>query len=166
MAGQALSVTEKLGGAPHSKASLRLWLRLLSATTLIEKRIRLKVSSEFASTLPRFDVLSALFRHPAGLTMGELSKQLLVSNGNVTGVVSKLVDDGLVERTRSSADGRTYFARLTPDGHKAFQRMARIHESWINDVFGALDAAEIEQLTELLARVIVSAQASAQGDSP
>ena len=165
MPGRSIHVMEKLGGAPQTKSSLRLWLRLLSATTLIEKSIRLKLSSEFASTLPRFDVLSALFRHPAGLTMGELSKQLLVSNGNVTGVVSKLVEDGLVQRTRSSADGRTYFARLTPGGHKAFQRMARVHEGWVNDVFAAMEPAEIEQLMALLARVIVSAQESAQGDS-
>ena len=85
---------DKLGGAPHSKLSLRLWLRLLSCSTIIEKRIRARLDEEFGTTLPRFDVLSALDRHAEGLTMGQLSEYIMVSNGNVTAVVNRLLDDG------------------------------------------------------------------------
>ncbi len=158
MSEKVVQLMEKFGGAPHSKRSLRLWLRLLSCTTLIEKRLRNNLTTQFDSTLPRFDILAALTRNPAGLTMGELSRQLLVSNGNVTGVVGKLVDDGLVERTRSPSDGRTFFVRLTRKGHRAFKEMARAHEAWIDEAFADLGNDEIDQLTDLLARVIMSAR--------
>ncbi len=160
MADQAGSMWEKLGGAPHSKMSLRLWLRMLSCTTLVEKRLRLRLGNVFGSTLPRFDILAVLSRHQAGLTMGELSKKLLVSNGNVTGVVSKLVDERMVERTQSPVDKRTYFVRLTPKGSQSFKQMARTHEQWIDEVFTELTNDEIEQLLELLGKVLASAQKS------
>ena len=92
--GPATTYRDKLGGAPHSKRSLRLWLKLLSCTMIVEKRIRARLDSEFATTLPRFDVLAALERHPEGLTMGQLSRFMMVSNGNVTAVVNRLLEDG------------------------------------------------------------------------
>ena len=94
----AVQYSDKLGGAPHSKRSLRLWLRLLSCSTVVEKRIRALLEEEFDSTLPRFELLAALERHPEGLRMTELSSSMMVSNGNVTGVVSRLIRDRLVSR--------------------------------------------------------------------
>lgn len=150
------SFAEKLGGAPHSKQSLRLWLRLLSCSMIVEKRIRVRLEEQFGTTLPRFDVLAALERAPDGLTMSQLSAALLVSNGNVTGVVARLIEDRLVVRTTESEDRRVATVRLTRKGKEAFQRMARVHEEWIDWMFAGLDDAQIEQLMTLLAHMRLS----------
>ncbi|MBK5912552.1 MarR family transcriptional regulator [Rhodothalassium salexigens] len=146
MATNEAEMQEKLGGAPQSKQALRLWLRLLTCTTLIENRIRNQLRAEFDTTLPRFDVLAALDRYPDGLTMGELSRCLMVSNGNVTGVVNRLVTDGLVSRTASPADRRTHFVRLTDKGQEDFKRMAEVHHGWVESMFSGIDAADADQL--------------------
>ena len=91
--------SDRLGGAPHSKQSLRLWLKLLSCAMVVEKRLRARLDEDFDTTLPRFDVLAALERHAEGLKMSALSESLMVSNGNVTGVVTRLIEDGFVTRT-------------------------------------------------------------------
>jgi DNA-binding MarR family transcriptional regulator len=144
---------EKLGGSPHSKASLRLWLRLLSCSMIIERRIRTRLEEGFATTLPRFDVLAALEREPDGLTMSQLSAALLVSNGNVTGIVTRLIEELLVVRTVESDDRRIATIRLTRKGREAFQKMARGHEKWIDKMFAGLTDAQMEQLLKLLATV-------------
>ena len=144
---------EKLGGAPHSKTSLRLWLRLLSCSMIIERRIRTKLEEEFETTLPRFDVMAALEREPDGLTMSQLSTALLVSNGNVTGIVNRLIDELLVVRTLESDDRRIATVRLTKKGRDAFQKMARGHEAWVDKLFAGLTEAQMEQLMKLLAVV-------------
>lgn len=145
--------SEKWGGAPHSKQSLRLWLRLLSCSMIIEKRIRVRLEQEFAMTLPRFDVLAALEREPDGLTMSQLSAAMMVSNGNVTGVVSRLIDESLVIRTTESDDKRVATVRLTRKGREAFHRLAHVHEEWIDHMFADLNETQIEQLLKLLGSV-------------
>lgn len=144
---------EKLGGAPHSKTSLRLWLRLLSCSIIIERRIRTLFEADFKSTLPRFDVLAALEREPDGLTMSQLSAALLVSNGNVTGIVSRLIEETLVIRTLESEDRRIATVRLTRKGRELFHRMARAHEKWIDAMFADMSDEQMAQLMKLLASV-------------
>jgi DNA-binding MarR family transcriptional regulator len=144
---------DKLSGAPHSKQSLRLWLRLLSCSTIIEKRIRAKLEAEYHSTLPRFDVLSALERHPEGLTMGQLSRAIMVSNGNVTAVVNRLLADSWVARTSERADRRVATVRLTRKGRQTFLKMAAEHERWIDRMFADLSDARIDELMELLSEM-------------
>lgn len=152
--------SEKLGGAPHSKQSLRLWLRLLSCSMIVEKRIRLLLEEQFGTTLPRFDAMAALERAPDGLTMSELSAAMMVSNGNVTGVVSRLLDEMLVVRTSESSDKRVATVRLTRKGREAFQKMARAHEEWIDRMLADLSDAQIDQLMKLLAGMRHSIQAN------
>jgi DNA-binding MarR family transcriptional regulator len=144
---------EKLGGSPHSRTSLRLWLRLLSCSMIIERRIRARLEEEFETTLPRFDVLAALEREPDGLTMSQLSAALLVSNGNVTGIVNRLIEELLVVRTLESDDRRIATVRLTRKGRDAFHRMARAHEQWVDKMFAGLSEPQMEQLMKLLAAV-------------
>ncbi|MET0534183.1 MAG: MarR family transcriptional regulator [Steroidobacter sp.] len=145
--------TEKLGGAPHSKSSLRLWLRLLSCSMIIERRIRVRLEEDFQTTLPRFDVMAALEREPDGLTMSQLSAALLVSNGNVTGIVNRLIEELLVVRTVESGDRRIATVRLTRKGRETFQRMARSHEKWVDKMFAGVSDAQMAQLMKLLAGV-------------
>jgi DNA-binding MarR family transcriptional regulator len=142
---------DKLGGAPHSKSSLRLWLRLLSCTLIVEKRIRQRLKDEFGTTLPRFDVMSALNRSADGLTMSQLSQQIMVSNGNVTGVVSRLIEDGLVLGKTLASDRRVMRVTLTRKGREQFQRMAAVHERWIDQTFSDLSDCEIAELMDRLA---------------
>lgn len=149
-------VTEKFGGAPQSKQSLRLWLRLLSCSMIIEKRIRLKLSEDFGTTLPRFDVLAALQRNPAGLKMGELSNWLLVSNGNVTVIVERLIEEGFVKRTQDEADRRIQRVSLTPLGRRRFAAMAVRHEAWIEHMMGELKAADVDALLDALEKLKTS----------
>ena len=143
---------DRLGGAPDGKRSLRLWLRLLTCATTIEQTISQRLRDEFGSTLPRFDMLSALDRAgEAGLTMGEVSRMLMVSNGNVTGLAARLKTDGLIE-AMAAADRRVQRVRLTPTGQTRFTTMARAHERWIEALFADLTSAEADDLTRLLER--------------
>jgi DNA-binding MarR family transcriptional regulator len=133
--------------------ALRLWLRLLTCTNLVEGAIRSELRQSFDCTLPRFDLMAQLERHPEGLRMGELSRRLMVTGGNVTGITDQLVKEGLVTREAPPDDRRAFVVRLTPTGSKSFQRMAQAHEAWIVGLFGALSATERRQLYSLLAKL-------------
>ena len=143
-----------------SKQSLRLWLRLLSCTNAIEKKARAMLNARFGTTLPRFDVMAALDREPNGLTMSGLSELLLVSNGNVTAIVARLVEDGLVTRTRDKADRRVLRVKLTAKGRRDFRGFALAHEAWIDRLLGDLADGEINQLLGGLGRVKASIERS------
>ena len=138
------------GAEAASKARLRLWLRLLKATRAIEGELRERLRAEHGSTLPRFDVLSALQRNPAGLRMSALSVALRVSNGNVTGIVERLAAEGLVERRAVEGDRRAFEVRLTAAGAEAFAAMAAAHEGWIDRRLSSLSAEEAETLSRRL----------------
>lgn len=139
---------------------LRLWLRLLTCTLMIENEVRSRLRGAFDVTLPRFDLMAQLDKAPDGLTMGELSRRLMVSNGNVTGITDRLVNERLVAREPSPTDRRTAFVRLTPEGHKAFQAMAHRHEAWIADFFDGMTADEIRELMRLLGKAKQSVRES------
>ena len=134
---------------PHAKQSLRVWIRMLRATTLIEKRIRSYLKGEFDSTLPRFDVLAALSREQAWVTMSELTAHLLVSNGNVTGLVNRLVEDGLIARQVDPEDRRSQLVMLSPAGRAAFRDMAAAHEGLVDSFFAQLSDEEMAALLRL-----------------
>ena len=138
------------GIEPASKERLRLWIRLLRATRSIEAELRERLRVEFDTTLPRFDVMAALYRSPDGMLMSDLSRFLLVSNGNVTGIVDRLVADGLVERTRRNGDRRTSVARLTETGIAEFEELAAAHEAWIGELLGGVSAKDTRQLGAML----------------
>lgn len=133
-----------------TKARLRLWIRMLRLTRAIESELRENLRTEFSATLPRFDVMAALYRFPRGMILSELSRYLMVSNGNVTGIVNRLVSDGLVERTRRDGDRRTSVVRLSEHGTASFESMARAHESWVSDIFANLTPGEAETLAARL----------------
>ncbi len=136
----------------HAQA-LRLWLRLLTCTQLIERRVRSGLRDSFQTTLPRFDLMAQLERHPEGLKMKELSHRLMVTGGNVTGITDQLVAEGLVERVSVESDRRAFLVRLTDAGRNAFEAMAVEHEQWIVQAFEGLSARELEQLHKLLGKV-------------
>jgi DNA-binding MarR family transcriptional regulator len=128
---QAPILLEKHDGALDERSSVKLWLRLLSCTMAIEKELQRRLG-EHGATLPRFDVLAALDRAADGLTMGALSRALLVSNGNVTGLVRKLASDGLVVIETDPADRRSFIVRLTERGSDEFVKLAQQHSYWID----------------------------------
>jgi DNA-binding MarR family transcriptional regulator len=130
-----------------SKARLRLWIRLLRASRLIESVARERLKSQFNATLPRFDVMAALFRQPDGMLMSEISRFLMVSNGNVTGIVDRLVSDGFVVRSQRNGDRRTSFINLTRKGRSAFAEMAAAHEKWVDELLGGVSARDADQLS-------------------
>jgi DNA-binding MarR family transcriptional regulator len=132
--------------------ALRVWLRLLTCTQLIERQVRDSLRTGFATTLPRFDLMSQLERHPEGLKMNELSRRMMVSGGNVTGITDQLVKEGLVERLAEPADRRAFRVRLTAAGGKAFAEMARGHEAWVVGLFSGLTLKEQRDLFRLLAK--------------
>jgi DNA-binding MarR family transcriptional regulator len=132
---------------------LRLWLRLLTCTQLIETRVRSNLREQFNTTLPRFDLMSQLERELTGMLMKDLSKRMMVTGGNVTGITDQLVAEGLVERNDVEGDRRAYRVCLTARGRKAFAAMAREHEQWIVDAFASLSSAERATLAKLLGRL-------------
>lgn len=129
---------------------LRLWLRLLGCTVKIENILQRRLRKEFATSLPRFDVLAQLERFPDGLTMSELSRRLMVSNGAITGLVDKLMSEGLVQRKGDPADRRAVIVRLTPKGRATFLRMARRHEEWVVSILGELTGTAQSELLQNL----------------
>ncbi len=133
--------------------ALRLWLRLLTCTNLIEGQIRSRLRESFATTLPRFDLAAQLDRESEGLKMGELSRRLMVTGGNVTGLVDQLEQDGHVERVDDPSDRRAIRIRLTDAGRANFAHMAREHELWVIELFGGLSANERQTLFKLLKRL-------------
>src|SRR2546423_921 len=140
------------------EAELRLWLRLLTCTALIEGEVRRRLRDGFDVTLPRFDLMAQLDKAPNGMTLGELSKRMMVSNGNVTGLAERLVEQGLLDRRASPNDRRAQIVSLTPEGRRVFRTMARTHEDWIAEIFAGLGAGEIETLMNLLAKAKASAR--------
>lgn len=133
-----------------AKDRLRLWLRLLKVVRGIEGHVRDNLRREFETTLPRFDVLSALSRHPAGLKMSQLSEVLRVSNGNVTGIADRLGEEGLVERVPVPGDRRAMILRITPQGQRQFTAQAAAHEGWINDMLCDVTASEARAMAARL----------------
>ncbi|HYD98111.1 MAG TPA: MarR family transcriptional regulator [Alphaproteobacteria bacterium] len=158
-----LRLADEWPGRPPGKAELRLWLRLLSAAGLIESRIRARLRAEFEVTLPQFDLLAALERARGPLTMSALSERLMVSGGNVTGIVERLRADGWLDRRPAPEDRRVQHVALTESGRARFAAMAAAHEGWLRELFGGLSAGEAEELMRLLGRVKQSVERSEGG---
>jgi len=137
--------------------ALRIWLRLLTCTQLIERKVRSRLREGFATTLPRFDLMAQLERHPEGLKMNELSRLLMVTGGNVTAIVDQLEKEALVERLAEPADRRAFRIRLTRAGERSFGEMARAHEAWVVEMLAGLSRREHEALLKLLAKLKASA---------
>lgn len=133
--------------------ALRIWLRLLTCTQLIEHQVRSRLRERFNTTLPRFDLMAQLERHPEGLKMNALSRLLMVTGGNVTGIVDQLEKEALVERLLEPADRRAFRIRLTRAGERLFGDMARAHEEWVVEMLGGLSRKEHEALLKLLAKL-------------
>jgi DNA-binding MarR family transcriptional regulator len=146
--------------APDDHHALRLWLRLLTCANLVETEIRGRLRAEFDTTLPRFDLMAQLQRTPKGMKMGELSRHMMVTNGNITGITDQLEKEGLVMRTKVASDRRSSVIRLTPQGRKTFARMARAHEAWVKELLAGLPessrAALFQTLGELKLQVVAS----------
>lgn len=144
---------------PRSKEAIRTWLRLLSCEMVIEQRLRSRFRQDFSVTLPQFDVLSELERVGNKMTMSELSRELMVSNGNVTGVIDRLEKNAFVTRTRAEHDRRVQYIELTAKGRNAFEGMAESHEQWLDEMMSGLSTTDMVELQKLLlkARSSVSA---------
>ena len=147
--------------AEHSEDhgdELRLWLRLLTCTNLIESEVRRRLRERFDVTLPRFDLMAQLDKAPDGMTLSDISKRMMVSNGNVTGLVERLVESGHLDRRTSETDRRVQVIRLTRTGRAEFRKMAAEHELWIASIFGDLSAKDVQDLMRLLGKTKVSAR--------
>ena len=138
---------------PDAKARLRLWLKLLKVTGQTEAEVRRRFRDDHDTTLPRFDVMAALARHPDGLKMSELSSYLRVSNGNVTGILDRLTEDGLALRVAVQGDRRAHRACLTSKGYEAFAALAAQHEVWVDELLGDLSVDEANAVLDILGRV-------------
>jgi DNA-binding MarR family transcriptional regulator len=134
------------------REELRLWLRLLTCTTMIEGEIRRRLRRDFDVTLPRFDLMAQLDKAADGMTLSDISKRMMVSNGNITGLVDRLVASGHVTRRASETDRRAQIIALTDLGRAEFRVMAEAHEDWVADMFAGLNRDGVERLMELLAR--------------
>lgn len=143
---------------PVSKERLRLWLKLLKTSGLIEDELRRRLRRDFESTLPRFDVMSALDRYPDGLKMSEISELLRVSNGNVTGIVDRLVEDGVALREAVPGDRRASRVRLTRKGEDEFGRQAAAHETWVDELLSELNTDDVRGIADRLDRITIEDQ--------
>ena len=159
----AARTREKAVVRPISKQRLRLWIRLLRAARTIEAELRERLRKEFAVTLPQFDVMAALARKEGGMSMTELSRMLMVSNGNVTGIIDRLVTEKLVLRQAPASDRRSYIVRLTPKGASQFAVIAKAHESWVDELLLDVGGTQAEALIKQLDGLARSALSVAEG---
>ena len=147
---------------PGGRASLRTWLRLLACTNLIETRLQSRLRQKFGTTLARFDVLAQLDAREtedgSGLTMTELSRRLMVTNGNLTGLIERLLAERLVARSVPASERRSQIVRLTPEGKRAFQRMVPQHRAWVERMFSGISPEENKQFHELIGKLKHSVQ--------
>ena len=154
--GPVTAMLEKHAGALSRSSAVRLWLRLLTCSTTVEKRLRRRFADQFETTLPRFDVLAALDRYPDGLTMSRLSHILLVSGGNLTALVRKLQQQGLLVMERDRDDGRVWIVRSTAQGRAHFSLLSTAHHKWIDEMFVGLDDDDMHRFFDLLDRLKLS----------
>ena len=158
---QELGHEARAGHEDH--AALKLWLRMLASTTHIEAEIRRRLRERFDISLARFDYMAQLYRYRDGLKMRDLSRYLMVTGGNVTGLTDDLAHDGLVVRESRPSDRRAWIVRLTPKGRRQFETMAQEHEDWILELFAGLDAKTVQQLYQQLGQLRVHLVRSEQG---
>ncbi len=151
MSKHAMDAETRIASDDHG--AIRLWLRMLATNRLVETRTRRLLQERYATTLPRFDLMAQLERVPQGLKMGELSKRMMVTGGNVTGITDLLEQEGLVERVADPADRRAWLVRLTRAGRRAFKAMAEEHERWIVEAFAELSARDMTAIAGLLGRL-------------
>lgn len=157
----------KVADAPEDHHDqLRLWLRLFSVTRLVENEVRSRLQSEFDVTFPRFDILSQLYRVPDGLIQGELSQRLMVSPGNITSVIKRLEDDGLIVRAQNPEDRRESIVQMTPLGRTRFAEMARAHEEWVRTLTDGLSSADVKSLLSLLQKTKTSVRRALENKRP
>jgi DNA-binding MarR family transcriptional regulator len=162
-----LDAETKVAERPHDhKDELRLWLRLFTCKEVIEGEVRRRLRDTFDLTLPRFDLMAQLYRAPKPMTLGELSQRMMVSNGNVTGLVDRLVEQGLLSRRPSPKDRRAQLVSLTAEGRRFFRAMARANGDWIADMLADLSSDEIETLLRLLAKTKASARKAIGNGGP
>lgn len=152
------------GLTPDDRLDLRTWLRLLTCTNLIEGEVRERLRTDFDITIARFDLLAQLDRADRPLTMGELSRRLMVTNGNVTSLIDRLVDEEMVRRRPDPDDRRAQIIALTPGGKRAFERMSRAHADWISELFEGVDRKSLAALYVNLARLKTSLTAPSEDD--
>ena len=155
---------EKLDGAPGDQLGIRRWLRLLSCTMVIEKRLQRRLAEQFSTTLPRFDILAALDRSQGGMMMSELSRALLVSNGNVTALIKTLVRDGYVTITASPSDRRASIVEITATGHAHFADLAAAHHGWLEAMLDGVSREQREAVFDLLGALKASIAADRSGE--
>ena len=145
-----LSDAEELGHEARAgtgdHAVLKLWLRMLASTTQIEAEIRTRLRENFGISLARFDYMAQLYRYREGLKMRVLSRYLMVTGGNVTGLTDELEREGVVQRSPSPEDRRAWIVSLTPKGRRSFEAMAKAHEEWLLELFAGLDEKAVQQL--------------------
>jgi DNA-binding MarR family transcriptional regulator len=159
-----LDAETKVAERPHDhKDELRLWLRLFACKEVIETEVRRRLRDAFDVTFPRFDLMAQLYRAPKAMTLGELSQRMMVSNGNVTGLVDRMVEQGFVSRRPSPKDRRAQLVSLTAPGRRFFATMARANGDWIGEIFAGLSSDEIETLMRLLAKTKASARKAIGG---
>ena len=147
------TVEQKLKHETREKEGLRLWLRILTCSQMVEQEIRTMLRGKFDTTLPRFELLAALDRVPDGLTMGELSRWLMVTKGNVTGIAERLSEDGYIKRQPTSTDRRSFCVTLTSRGKKAFKKMESEYERLLERLFTDASLDDIDNFAGILAKV-------------
>src|SRR5690554_692148 len=169
------NTVQPVGGAPADRESwagtgesldLRLWLRLSTCTTAMENRLRILMRNQFNSTLPRFDLMAQLATSPRGIKMSDLSRRMMVTNGNITGITDQLEKDGLVERVKVATDRRSSLIRLTAKGRQAFRRMSVAYRDWMKEMFEGLTPERQHLLYELLGELKRSGLVEPLPDTP
>jgi DNA-binding MarR family transcriptional regulator len=159
MSQELAALSDRESALEHDdKLELKLWLRLLTCTSMIEGQVRSRLRERFSTTLPRFDLLAQLERAPEGLTMSELSSRLMVTGANVTGLVDTLEREGLVGREAHPTDRRSQVISLSEKGRRVFDEMAPAHEQWVDAMMGGLSRAAMAELFQLLGHLKASVQ--------
>lgn len=131
----------------RQKAETRFWLQILNVHHLIYNDLNARLINESGLSIAKFDVLAQLYRFPEGISMGALSKKLKVTNGNVSGLVTRLEADGYVRRSVEPNDRRSFRASITPVGKAVFEKAMAKHQTEIGRKLSRIPLEAIEAMT-------------------
>jgi DNA-binding MarR family transcriptional regulator len=139
-------------------AEVMLWIRLATTFNVVYHEIKHQIGKD-RITVPQFDIITCLGR-TRGLPLSELAERLLISGGNVTGIIDRLERDGYVYRKRDDRDRRVVKALLTEKGYEHYKTFLPRYKDIVANINKGLAPQERKELQRLLKKLAVSVQQS------
>lgn len=136
--------TDNVDEMKRRKIETRIWLSVLSIESNIFSKLNGALSAQFGISVAKFEFLAQIERYPDGISLSQISANLKVTSGNVSGLVRRLLADGLITKTMSLEDRRSFIAKFTPEGKELFDKANILHAETLAHCFAEVPLSELE----------------------